>query len=101
MGKVYPFPTCFCFIGLILGGVPAILKPAKESLAKKAIDMLEPGRSIFLDSGTTMMTMASLLPEDESCNACTRKCSLTTTRPGAMLLNQHHHSRLPTLCLEA
>lgn len=31
----YPFPTCFCFIGLILGGVPAIIKPAKESLNKE------------------------------------------------------------------
>ncbi len=31
----YPFPTCFCFIGLILGGVPAIIKPAKDSLAKE------------------------------------------------------------------
>lgn len=31
----YPFPTCFCFIGLILGGVPAIIKPAKESLEKE------------------------------------------------------------------
>lgn len=31
----YPFPTCFCFIGLILGGVPAIVKPAKESLQKE------------------------------------------------------------------
>lgn len=31
----YPFPTCFCFIGLIMGGVPAIVKPAKESLAKE------------------------------------------------------------------
>ena len=31
----FPFPTCFCFIGLILGGVPAIIKPAKESLAKE------------------------------------------------------------------
>ena len=30
----YPFPTCFCFIGLIMGGVPAIIKPAKESLTK-------------------------------------------------------------------
>jgi putative membrane protein len=30
----FPFPTCFCFIGLIMGGVPAILKPAKESLEK-------------------------------------------------------------------
>lgn len=32
---VYPFPTSFCFIGLILGGVPAIIKPAKESLYKE------------------------------------------------------------------
>ena len=31
----YPFPTCFCFIGLILGGVPAIVKPTQESLAKE------------------------------------------------------------------
>lgn len=30
----YPFPTCFCFIGLILGGIPAIIKPAGESLRK-------------------------------------------------------------------
>ncbi len=29
----YPFPTCFCFIGLIMGGVPSIIKPAKDSLA--------------------------------------------------------------------
>ena len=28
----FPFPTCFCFIGLIMGGVPSIIKPAKESL---------------------------------------------------------------------
>ena len=33
--EVYPLPTCLCFIGLILGGVPAILKPAKESLYKE------------------------------------------------------------------
>lgn len=33
--EVYPFPTSFCFIGLILGGVPSILKPAKESLQKE------------------------------------------------------------------
>ena len=31
----YPFPTSFCFIGLILGGVPFIIKPAKESLVKE------------------------------------------------------------------
>ena len=39
--EVYPFPTSFCFIGLILGGVPAIVKPAKESLHKE-------GKSISL-----------------------------------------------------
>ena len=33
--EVYPFPTSFCFIGLILGGVPAIIKPTKESLHKE------------------------------------------------------------------
>lgn len=31
----YPFPTCFCFMGLILGGVPSIVKPARESLKKE------------------------------------------------------------------
>lgn len=31
----YPFPTSFCFIGLIMGGVPSIIKPAKESLVKE------------------------------------------------------------------
>lgn len=39
--EVYPLPTCLCFIGLIMGGVPAILKPAKESLQKE-------GKSISL-----------------------------------------------------
>ncbi len=39
--EVYPFPTSFCFIGLILGGVPAIIKPTKESLHKE-------GKSISL-----------------------------------------------------
>lgn len=38
----YPFPTCFCFIGLIMGGVPFIVKPAKESLVqeKKSISIV-------------------------------------------------------------
>lgn len=30
----FPLPTSLCFIGLILGGVPFIVKPAKESLNK-------------------------------------------------------------------
>ncbi len=47
--------------------------PTKEALAKRAIDMLETGRSIFLDSGTTMMKMASLLPEE--------RLTITTTGP--------------------
>ena len=51
--------------------------PAKEALAKKAIDMLETGRSIFLDSGTTMMTMANLLPDE--------RLTITTTGPNIAL----------------
>ncbi len=47
--------------------------PAKEALAKKAIELLETGRSIFLDSGTTMLKMASLLPE--------ARLTITTTGP--------------------
>ena len=31
----HPLPTSLCFIGLILGGVPFIIKPAKESLKKE------------------------------------------------------------------
>lgn len=46
---------------------------AKELLAKKAIEMLETGRSIFLDSGTTMMMMARQLPEE--------RLTITTTGP--------------------
>ena len=40
--EVYPFPTSFCFIGLILGGVPAIVKPAKESLHKEGKSISAP-----------------------------------------------------------
>lgn len=32
----YPLPTCFCFIGLILGGVPMIFKNIKEGLNKES-----------------------------------------------------------------
>ncbi len=40
--QVYPFPTSFCFIGLILGGIPAIIKPAKESLHKEGKSISAP-----------------------------------------------------------
>lgn len=57
---------------------------AKELLAKKAIDMLETGRSIFIDSGTTMMMMARMLPEE--------RLTITTTGPNIAieLLNKKH-----------
>ncbi len=37
---------------------------AKEKLAACAVEMIETGRSIFLDSGTTMLTLASLIPDE-------------------------------------
>ena len=46
--EVYPFPTSFCFIGLILGGVPSILKPAKESLIKEGKSISAPHIIVFL-----------------------------------------------------
>lgn len=44
----YPFPTSFCFIGLILGGVPAIIKPAKESLHKEGKSISLPHIIVFV-----------------------------------------------------
>ena len=46
---------------------------AKEVLARKALDFIEPGRSLFLDSGTTMLMMAAHLPDE--------RLILTTTGP--------------------
>ena len=46
--EVYPFPTSFCFIGLILGGVPAIIKPAKESLHKEGKSISFPHIIVFV-----------------------------------------------------
>ena len=37
---------------------------AKEKIARCAIDLIETGRSLFLDSGTTVLTLASLLPDE-------------------------------------
>lgn len=36
---------------------------AKEIIAKKAVEFVEEGRSIFIDSGTTMMCFARMLPD--------------------------------------
>jgi len=46
---------------------------AKEKVAYKALEMIETGRSLFLDSGTTMLKLASLLPDD--------RLTVTTTGP--------------------
>ncbi len=46
---------------------------AKEKVAYKAIAMIETGRSLFLDSGTTMLKLASLLPDE--------RLTITTTGP--------------------
>ncbi len=63
--------------------------PAKEALANKAIELLETGRSIFLDSGTTMLKMASLLPEE--------RLTITTTGPNIALELLHKKQTLVNL----
>lgn len=63
--------------------------PAKEALAKKAVDMLETGRSIFLDSGSTMMIMASLLPEE--------RLTITTTGPNIAMELLHKKQTIVNL----
>lgn len=50
---------------------------AKEKVACKAIEMIETGRSLFLDSGTTMLKLASLLPDE--------RLMVTTTGPNIAL----------------
>ncbi len=50
---------------------------AKEKLAMKAISLIEPGRSVFLDSGTTMLRLAALLPDE--------RLTITTTGPNVAL----------------
>ncbi|MBE6565165.1 MAG: DeoR/GlpR transcriptional regulator [Ruminococcaceae bacterium] len=49
----------------------------KEKIARKAIEMIETGRSIFLDSGTTMLKLATMLPDE--------RLSITTTGPNIAL----------------
>ena len=58
--EVYPFPTSFCFIGLILGGVPAILKPAKESLAKEGKSISVPHIAAFVFFFALAVGMAAM-----------------------------------------
>ena len=50
---------------------------AKRSIAAKAIEFLETGRSVFIDSGSTMSTFSDMIPE--------RRYSFTTTDPRVAL----------------
>lgn len=50
---------------------------AKEKVARRAIDLIETGRSLFIDSGTTMLKLASLLPDE--------RLTVTTTGPNIAL----------------
>lgn len=58
--QVYPFPTSFCFIGLIMGGVPAIIKPAKESLAKEGKSISAPHIIAFVAFFALAVGMAAM-----------------------------------------
>lgn len=58
--EVYPFPTSFCFIGLILGGVPAIIKPTRESLAKEKKSISVPHIIAFIFFFVLAIVMAAM-----------------------------------------
>lgn len=58
--EVYPFPTSFCFIGLILGGVPAIIKPTKESLQKEGKSISAPHIIAFVFFFALAVGMAAM-----------------------------------------
>ncbi len=50
---------------------------AKEKIARRAIELIETGRSLFLDSGTTVLKLATLLPDERH--------TITTTGPNIAL----------------
>ena len=50
---------------------------AKEAIAEKAAEMIEPGRSIFLDSGTTVLKLAALIGDE--------RLTITTSGPNVAL----------------
>ena len=55
----------------------------KMKVAQKAVTLIETGRSIFIDSGTTMMCLAKLLPDDH--------LSIITSGPNiGMEIIKHH-----------
>lgn len=58
--QVYPLPTSLCFIGLILGGVPAIIKPTKESLQKEGKSISAPHIIAFVFFFALAVGMAAM-----------------------------------------
>ena len=58
--EVYPLPTCLCFIGLIMGGVPSIVKPAKESLYKEGKSISLPHILAFAAFFALAVSMAAM-----------------------------------------
>ena len=50
---------------------------AKEKIARRAIELIETGRSLFLDSGTTVLKLAAMLPDERH--------TITTTGPNIAL----------------
>ena len=58
--EVDPLPTSLCFIGLILGGVPAIVKPAKESLHKEGKSISAPHIIAFVFFFALAVGMAAM-----------------------------------------
>lgn len=50
---------------------------AKERIARRALELIEPGHSIFLDAGTTVLRLAAMMPDERS--------NITTTGPNIAL----------------
>ncbi len=50
---------------------------SKERIARKALEYIETGRSLFLDSGTTILTLASMIPDE--------RLTVVTTGPNIAL----------------
>lgn len=50
---------------------------AKNRIARRAIELIEPGRSLFLDSGTTVSRLAAQMPDERH--------AITTTGPNIAL----------------
>lgn len=50
---------------------------AKKRIAKRAVELIKTGRSLFLDSGTTVLTLASMIPDE--------RLTVVTTGPNIAL----------------